>query len=89
MKLDLLFSLSYQPISCLISDEKYLMRIRVTCEMAAWLKQSTQTTPDINCTTDSVTDAHRNAIESLIISALFSSFVAFILAINELFKSLQ
>lgn len=79
MKLDLPFSKSYHPISCRINDVKYLIRIRVTCELAARLKQHTHMNWAIICIAEITIDAIKNAIESLIISASFSSVVAFVL----------
>lgn len=56
--------------------------MRDTCEMAVRLKQSTQMTPVINMINDTIDVAIKYAIESFIISALFSSTVAFVLEVN-------
>lgn len=86
-KLDLLFSTSNHPMSCRINDVKYFTRIRVTCEMAVWLKQSTQIVPANICTTDSTSDTSRNAIASFRSSAAFSSCDAFVLQFQRYSKA--
>lgn len=71
--------MSYHPISCRINEAKYFIRIRVTCEIAARLKQSTQTIPANNRIADIVNIANKNAIESFMTSVLLSSIVALVL----------
>lgn len=78
-KFDFPFSISYQLISWRMSDAKYAIRIRVIWLIAAWLKQSTQIIPAVSWTIDWINDRIKKAIESFIISALFSSAVALVL----------
>lgn len=78
-KLSLPPNTSYQPISCRISDWKYLIRIRVTCRSAVLLKLSTANIPAINWTNVNIRTRIPNEFPSLISSLLLSCHVAFVL----------
>lgn len=75
-------AVSYHAISCRINDSKNLQRIRVTCLIAARLKQSTQKMPDMNCNIVDIIANIPYAIESFIISWRFSSSVALLLYVS-------
>lgn len=86
VKFDFPFSISYHPMSCRISDEKYSIRIRAIWEIAARLKQSTLIIPAISWIIVSTTEAIRNAIESFSSSSRFSTMVTFVLLMNKHFQ---